>query len=474
MARPSTSSSSSAASVASAFSPRSLIVASLVALVPLVSAERLIVSNSLNPCQADSKFSASLFNVVFTPGNRTVHVDVVGVSSIQGNVTADVEVIAYGYRIVRQTVDPCKLKLDGLCPMSTGQFNLTTNFQNIGLDVLNKVPSTSSSEGFARTLEWRLTEREPVDIAYTVPDLDGIVRININSTTTRTRVACVEAELSNSKTVYQRGVGWTTAVIAGLGLVASAITSGLGHSNTAAHIAANALSLFGYFQAQAMIGMTSVSLPPMVQAWTQNFAWSMGIMEVGFMQKAFAWYQQATGGKPSTLLSGLSTASVEIQKRSLDTVHRLFLRACDDLIRRANAPPGKQPDAGPTVVVRGIKRVAFRAGIESTNLFMTGMTFFVIFVIFVLLAVAAFKAACEVAVKAGWFKWDKFHDFRLGWKTVAKGILFRLVGPSPPVASSAGRPRSRWSRSALLIVFPPDPHRLPPDVHPVPLGVDPA
>ena len=269
-----------------------------------------------------------------------------------------------------------------------------------------------------------------------MPDLDGIVRININSTKTRTRVACVEAELSNSKTVYQKGVGWTTAVIAGLALVASAITSGLGHSNTAAHIAANALSLFGYFQAQAMIGMTSVSLPPMVQAWTQNFAWSMGIMEVGFMQKAFAWYQRATGGKPSTLLSGLSTASVEIQKRSLDTVHRLFLRACDDLIKRSNTPPGKQSDASPTVVVRGIKRVAFRAGIESTNLFMTGLTFFVVFVIFVLLSVAAFKVSCEVAVKAGWFKWDRFHDFRLGWKTVSKGILFRLVGL--PVAPRLG------------------------------------
>jgi len=74
-------------------------------------------------------------------------------------------------------------------------------------------------------------------------------------------VACVEANLSNGKTVDQKGVGWTTAVIAGLALVASAVTSGLGHSNTAAHVAANALSLFGYFQAQAIVGLTAVPLP---------------------------------------------------------------------------------------------------------------------------------------------------------------------------------------------------------------------
>jgi hypothetical protein len=99
-----------------------------------------------------------------------------------------------------------------------------------------------------------------------VPDLDGLIRVYINDTETGEPVACVEAELSNVKTVYQKAVGWTTAVIAGLGLVASSVTSGLGHSNTAAHVAANALSLFGFFQAQAMVGMTAVDMPPIVRA----------------------------------------------------------------------------------------------------------------------------------------------------------------------------------------------------------------
>lgn len=121
-------------------SPWAVVVAFLLTLLPLVSGERLIQSKSLNPCQKNSSFSASLFNVVFTPDNRTLHVDVIGVSSIQGNITAEIEVIAYGYRVVRQSVDPCQLDLDGLCPMSTGQFNLTTNFLNIGGDVLNRVP----------------------------------------------------------------------------------------------------------------------------------------------------------------------------------------------------------------------------------------------------------------------------------------------------------------------------------------------
>lgn len=388
----------------------------LLSLLPLASSERLIQSKSLNPCQQNSKFSASLFNFIFTPENRTVHIDVVGVSSITGNITAEVEVIAYGYRVLRQTFDPCNLDLPGLCPMSTGQFTMSTNFLDIGEDVIKRVPG----------------------IAYSIPDLDGLVRVYINSTSSDDSVACVEAELSNAKTVEQNGVSWTTAVIAGLGLIASAVTSSLGHSNTAAHIAANALSLFGYFQAQAMIGMTAVPLPPLVQAWTQNFAWTMGIVRVSFMQRFFNWYLRATGGTPTILLSTLADASVDIQKRSLDmrrrsleafqglSLQRLSQRSYGglDLARRASTPAG---DFKSVAVVRGIERVAFRAGIEASNIFMTGLTFFMLFVLFVILAVAAFKGVLEVGVKAGWFAWDKFRDFRTGWRTVLKGIVYRLT-----------------------------------------------
>ncbi|KAI1045310.1 hypothetical protein LB505_014118 [Fusarium chuoi] len=56
-------------------------------------------------------------------------------------------------------------------------------------------------------------------------------------------VACVEADFSNGKTVDLKGVKWATAIIAGLGLISSAVVSGVGHANTAAHVASNSLSL---------------------------------------------------------------------------------------------------------------------------------------------------------------------------------------------------------------------------------------
>jgi hypothetical protein len=250
------------------------------------------------------------------------------------------------------------------------------------------------------------------------------VRIRIRNATTNEELACVEAEMSNGHSVDQKAVAWATAVIAGLGLLASAITSGMGHSNTAAHVAANAMSLFGYFQAQAFIGMCAVPLPPIVASWTQNFQWSMGIIRVEFLQKMATWYQRATGGTPTTYLSQLSNISVDVQKvkRGLEVSTRHLSR----LMGRSNAASTDLQEGG-RVVLHGIKRVGFKANIETTNIFFTGYSFFIIFVLLVIILVVAFKYILEGLVKAGKMKSDKFVDFRNGWQTVLKGIMFRVI-----------------------------------------------
>lgn len=382
---------------------------SLLSFLPSASAIRLIESNSLNACQENSLFTASLFNVVFTPNNSTLTFDIVGVSSVQGNVSFGIEVTAYGLSILKETLNPCTMTdLSGMCPMSTGQIDIQSNIQ-LSQDTVNQIPG----------------------IAYSVPDLDANVKVLINQTSNPdVSVACVEANLSNGQTVDQKGVGWATAAISGLALVASAVTSGLGHSNTAAHVAANALSLFGYFQAQAIVGLTSVPLPPIVQSWTQNFDWTMGIIEVDFMQSIATWYQKSTGGTPATLLNSLTTTSVQVEKRSLNSIGKRSIDATIQLLTRAHEHMTKRSSSDTisgTFIVKGIKRVAFRAGIEATNVFLTGLIFFCVFIVFTVIFVAMFKGFCELAVRQHWMKSDKFQDFRNGWFTVLKGIMFRMV-----------------------------------------------
>lgn len=371
-------------------------------VAPMASAVKLLESDALSVCMQSSNFTATYFSVVFYPGNSSLIVGFDGVSYISGKVIAEMTLTAYGYQAYSSTLDPCKINGMGMCPMAPGPIDLGPVPLPLPSDTASKIPS----------------------IAYTVPDLDAEVQIVIKKKDTGEKIACVKASLSNGKTVYHLAVAWVTAIISGLGLAASAITSGLGHSNTAAHVAANALSLFGFFQSQAMIGMSSVHMPPIVESWTQNFQWSMGIIHVEFLQTICTWYQRSTGGTPSTLLSQLGTTSVELLKRR----KRDFIDPALDLVKRTIGPLSKRSESGQQlVVVRGIDRVGFRAGIEETNIFLTGLIFFVVFVCIVMIIVASFKGICELLVKHGKMKSDKFQDFRNGWKVVLRGILFRLT-----------------------------------------------
>ena len=67
----------------------------------------------------------------------------------------------------------------GMCPMAAGPMDLGPLSLDLPAGTSDKVPG----------------------IAYTVPDLDANVRIVIKTADTKEKIACVEASLSNGKTV---------------------------------------------------------------------------------------------------------------------------------------------------------------------------------------------------------------------------------------------------------------------------------
>lgn len=386
---------------------------------PAASAAKVLESNSLSSCLDNSPLKASLFSVRYEPEvSKDAVVNLAVTTSFGGYVLFDISLIAYGYKAISTRLDPCTNKiLSGLCPMIAGQLPGPFSIPVEG-NGISSLPS----------------------IAFTMPDLDATVRIVVLEAESKGAIACIEADITNGKTVDLIGVKWATAMIALLTLVASAIISALGRPNTATHIAANSLSLVSYFQAQAIIGQTSVRLPPLVAAWTQNFQWSMGIINLGFMQTIFTWYQRATGGSPSTVFQTTQTLSVQVQKRSADLHEfgRMLVRRSHDLLQtvapgvadritnRLAKRSGNITDGLGSYLVFGIQRVAYRAGIESTNLFMTGLIFFCIFFVITVVAVILFKLVTNVLVKRGILRGDHFLEFRSSWRTVLKGVVYRV------------------------------------------------
>ncbi|KJR84210.1 uncharacterized protein SPSK_08580 [Sporothrix schenckii 1099-18] len=379
----------------------SLLVAALALVLPTPAlAENILRSTSLNACQDNSQFTASLLNIYYTPDNGSAYVHMVAVSSIEGYAIFDITITVYGFEFLHRQVDPCQIGLPGLCPMVAAKtdsppFNLPVNTG---------------------------AEAQIPGIAYTFPDLDAKVRVYINMTSgdqANTSAACLELDVSNGKTVDLVGVQWASALVILAALLAAAVIGQLlGHFNAASHVAVHTLALFGYFQAQAMVGLCGMPLPPIVQAWTQDFQWTLGLIRLDFMQRVLTWYQRATGGTPSRLFDSLADVSVVVHKT------RKAKRAI-------------KTNGSGSFVVFGIQRAAFRAGIEPSNAFLTVLGFVTVLLVAAALAVLLTKAACELAVRLQWTRGhsERALAFRNGWRTILKGVLFRcLLAAFPALA----------------------------------------
>ncbi|WP_163893022.1 hypothetical protein, partial [Proteus mirabilis] len=62
---------------------------------------------------------------------------------------------------------------------------------------------------------WHLTNRYVIAIAYSVPDIDAVIRLRLKYKSSGTQITCLETRVRNGKSVYQPGVSWTLAIITG-------------------------------------------------------------------------------------------------------------------------------------------------------------------------------------------------------------------------------------------------------------------
>ncbi|KAG5439303.1 hypothetical protein PCK2_000864 [Pneumocystis canis] len=244
-----------------------------------VNARRGIGTQSLSTCMEHSGLMATVFRITYFPDMGKLVYFVDGMTSIEGEVLVNVVVIAYGIQVLNKTIDPCVLKMPNLCYLQPGPLTQIEGESDVPVDISSHIPG----------------------VVYAIPDIDGVVKIMIYDKYTRELEACVQVTMTNMMTVNVKAVGWISGLIALSALVVSTIASENGNFNTAHHIATNAFSLFSYFQGQAIFGMMSCKMPPIVRAWTQNFQWTMGIINLGFMQKIFTWYIKSTGGMPNLL-----------------------------------------------------------------------------------------------------------------------------------------------------------------------------
>ncbi|KAG0663134.1 putative flavin carrier protein 3 [Monosporozyma unispora] len=340
----------------------------------------------------NSQLTSNSFAVIFNPDDRSLHYDLDLTTEIDSYIYADIDVYAYGFKIISKHVDLCNIGWKQFCPVHPGRIEIES-IEYISKDLVDDIPG----------------------IAYQVPDIDAYAKVNVFSLNTTEYLACIQVYFTNGKTVSQTGVKWATAVVAGIGLLLSAVLSTFGNSNAASHIAANTMSLFLYFQSVVVVSMQHVHrVPPIAAAWAENLAWSMGLIKIHFMQRIFRWFVDSTGGTSSLYMT--STTMSVLTQRSLEYTIGLMKRATNVLYGNKT-----------TIIFRGIKRLGYAMGIEDTSIVPTGFTFFALCGYVLAGFIIVVKYSSDLCIRLGWMNKDKFYEFRLNWKLILKGALLRYI-----------------------------------------------
>lgn len=241
-------------------------------------------------------------------------------------------------------------------------------------------------------------------------------------------ISCIEAPVTNGYSVYVSGVGWALGVITGLGLLISVILSILGYSNIATHVSFRTMLLLGFMQNQAMYGMLALHFRPLARNWTQDFQWTVGIVHAGFLQTIATWFQRATGGTPSTVLTNSSSdensISVAVLKRSIGQIAKRTLPTTG---------------GGKEILVSGIERMGYRADIETSNIWMTSYLVFYFVTILMMVTLVVLKFALPaISKRANSAKLNNALSGATEWKGFMRGSIYRLAALSYPQFCTLG------------------------------------
>ncbi|CCH58398.1 hypothetical protein TBLA_0A06050 [Henningerozyma blattae CBS 6284] len=372
-----------------------LIVAALYYITPTLA--RGIGTKSLVTCIENSKISANEFELLFNPDDNSAHYKLNLNTEIDDYILVDIAIYAYGLQLFRQTFNPCSAGWKQFCPLHPGKVEIDS-VEYIPNDFTGLIPG----------------------IAYTVPDVDASAKILFyEASDLRTPTACVQMFFSNGKTISLPAVKWVIGLITLSGLIIAALLHLFGKSTSSSHIVACLISLFLYFQSVSIVSMQHVQkLPPLAEAWSENLAWTMGLIRVGFMQKIFRWFVAATGGSPSLFLTSTIIA-IFPQRRK-----REFASLAYSLRKRANDTfYGNES----TIIFRGIKRLATGLNLECTSVVLTAFTFFMtsIYILFGFTVIS--KQMIELLVSIGWIKPSRLAHFRRNWKPLLKGSIYHFI-----------------------------------------------
>lgn len=374
----------------------------------------VLKTNGFSQCTEMADIQVQRMNIAYDKASNKVKFDVAGTSQIEQKVMATLMVSAFGKQVYEKEFNPCDQDIEQLCPLPKGSFSAKGN-QSIPKQYADQIP----------------------DIAFTLPNLDGMARLELKSVDTNETVACIESTVNNGKSVQVPAVSYVAAGVAGAALMLSAL-SALGAAGTpgAATPSPTFGEVIGWFQSMALNGMMSVEYPSVYRSFTRNFAFSGGLIPWDEMQEVIDTFRKKTGGnltensvsylRNATLVYEAEDAAGNMTKRWLEPT-LLFVRdtvSADGVSASNGTDSDNSTDDDNKVMhlVHGIQGYVEELAIPQSNTFMTVLLVFSIVLGAIIVGILLFKVILEAWALFGNFP-KRLTGFRKHyWWTMAKTI----------------------------------------------------
>ncbi|KAJ4297161.1 hypothetical protein N0V88_004079 [Collariella sp. IMI 366227] len=416
--------------------PSSLLRATLAGLLLAsgVMGVDVLETTGFSSCNTNASVSVQRVNIKYNNEDKTVTFDVAGTSNMVQNVTAILNVTAYGQNIYSNSFDPCSpdTYLQQLCPVPVGTFSAKGT---------QKIP-----EQYAKLVP---------DIAFQVPDIAAMATLQLQSRESGEKVACIQSEVSNGKTASVPAVSYVAAGVAGAALVLTSV-SAVGAAFAGGSAAAGGGSaaggmgtpspsfteVFGWFQGMAMNGMMSVNYPNVYRSFAKNFGFSAGLIPWNQMLITIDSFRAATGGNlTENSVEFLRNATLVFPDGSSQTPGQgLFRRAVHDFIHLAareiettvsgtvdeNAQQNST-ESTVRVAVSGIQGYVQQLSIPSGDTFMTVLLIVAIIIAAIVVGILLVKVILEFWALFGSFP-KALTGFRKHyWGSIARAITSLIM-----------------------------------------------
>ncbi|KAM5355910.1 hypothetical protein ACJ41O_002556 [Fusarium nematophilum] len=387
----------------------------------------ILKTSGFSDCGSEPDIRVEKLDLSYDQDQQVVVFDVAGTSDKPRNVSAVLEVTAYGQQVYSNSFNPCseETRITQLCPLPTGRFAAHGN-QTIPAEWADKVPA----------------------IAFQVPDIAAQATLKLVSVDDpEEQVACIQSQVQNGKTASVPVVTYLSVGVVGAALVvsgASAASAALGGASAGSGGGSPSPSFaetLGWFQGMAMNGMLSVDYPPVYRSFAKNFGFSAGIIPWEQVQVSIDNFREKTGGdltldsvdalKNATLVFPDNSTSTPDQhsfkvKRAFDTFEslvRLAAREVETSVGDASDSSDNSTSIGDMKLsVTGISAYVQQYSVPKSNTFMTVLLMVAIIIGAIIVGILLVKVVLEI-----WALFASFPNSLAGFREHYWGSIARAI-----------------------------------------------